>query len=354
MNIGFLIFSLEGGGAERTVATVANQLSLNGHNISIYLFDGNKMAYGLNENIRIRVCRNNRNDARLAKIIDHVGRLVNYLRTDNTEVLLAYMVSMIPYALIAHIVAGCKVICSERTNPRLHNKKVQWMIRYLSPLCDGFIFQTKGAKEYYPEKTQKKGTVIANAAPLYQGIRKKPDDVKICSAGRLHSDKDFKTLIRAFYLFNKKYRESTLTIFGDGNQKEELADLTRQLGVDDKVVFKGFANNILAEMSQFTMFVFSSMAEGMPNTLLEAMSVGLPCISTDCPYGPADLIENGKNGWLVPVGDAAAMAKRMEWVVNNSEEAERVGKNARYVQEKYSMQNIISKYQAYLEKIVGF
>lgn len=334
------------------VVTVANHLSLNGHSICIYLFDGKKSAYRVNKNIRIRVCGKSGKNIRIAKIIDRTGSLISCLREDNTELLFAYMISMIPYALFSRIRTGCKVICSERANPRVHSKMFQWIIRYLSPLCDGFIFQTEGAKEYYPKKTQKKAVVIANSAPLYEGIRKRPDDIRICSVGRLHSDKDFKTLIQAFHLFCKNHRESTLTIFGDGSQKEELVDLSKQLGIAEKVIFKGFVSNILDEISQYTMFVFSSAAEGMPNALLEAMSVGLPCISTDCPYGPADLIEDGKNGWLVPVGDVTAMAKRMKWIVENAEEAERMGNNARYVQEEYSVQNIILKYINYINKIM--
>lgn len=352
MNIGFLVSSLEGGGAERVVVTVANHLSLNGYSICIYLFDRRKPAYSLNKNIRIRVCGKSKKNIRIARIIDRTGDLIRYLREDNTELLFAYMISMIPYALVARIRTGCKVVCSERANPRVHSKMFQWIIRYLSPLCDGFIFQTEGAKEYYPKKTQKKAIVIANSAPLYLAKRKRPDDIRICSVGRLHSDKDFRTLIQAFHLFCKNYRESTLTIFGDGNQKEELVDLSKQLGIAEKVIFKGFVSNILEEISQYTMFVFSSAAEGMPNALLEGMSVGLPCISTDCPYGPDEIIEDGKNGWLVPVGDAAAMADRMKWVVENAEEAERIGNNARYVQEKYSIQSIMLKYINYIKEIM--
>lgn len=111
--------------------------------------------------------------------------------------------------------------------------------------------------------------------------------------------------------------------------------------------------NILDEFSRHMMFVFSSKSEGMPNALIEAMSTGLPCISADCCFGPGELIQNGVNGWLVPVGDAQKMAERMEWVVEHPVEAEQMGRAARRIQETNAAGVIVGRYLEYMDWVIG-
>ena len=108
----------------------------------------------------------------------------------------------------------------------------------------------------------------------------------------------------------------------------------------------------MSDISNFTMFVFSSKSEGMPNLLMEAMSVGLPCIATDCKFGPKELIENGVNGWLIPVADELAMADRILWIINNPNIAEEMGKQARNISRKYSENIIVKKYITYMDKLL--
>ncbi len=130
----------------------------------------------------------------------------------------------------------------------------------------------------------------------------------IIAVGRLHSVKDFATLIRAFAKVRDS-RECRLMIIGDGPERHRLESLISELGLAEDVQLTGFMSNPTILMNQSRVFVLSSIREGMPNALIEAMACGLGVVATDCPSGPSELLENGKLGSLVPVGDVVAMAQ---------------------------------------------
>ena len=129
--------------------------------------------------------------------------------------------------------------------------------------------------------------------------------------------------------------------------------LVTRSGVEEKVIFPGFTTNPHKEMANSKMFVLTSDFEGIPNTLMDAMALGLPCVSTDCrPGGAKLLIENGINGFIVPKGDSAAVAEKMNLIAGNPEMADRIGNNAKGIVSKYSKEEIGNLWNEYLEKIV--
>jgi glycosyltransferase involved in cell wall biosynthesis len=129
----------------------------------------------------------------------------------------------------------------------------------------------------------------------------------ILGVGRLAEQKDFFTLIRAFALV-RQHRPARLIIVGEGPDRPGLEALARELGVADDVSLPGFSTNPYAYMRQADVFVLSSLFEGLPAVLVEALAVGVPIVSTRCPHGPEEILQDGICGPLVPVGDAAAMA----------------------------------------------
>lgn len=138
----------------------------------------------------------------------------------------------------------------------------------------------------------------------------------IMGAGRLTQQKGFDTLIQAFALINKQIK-SRLIILGDGDPKKELIELATTLGVQDLVDFPGFTNNPYSYLSHADLFILSSRWEGSPNALTEAMALGTQIVSTDCPSGPSELLQNGKIAPLVPVDDPATLANAAIQVLNN-------------------------------------
>ncbi|TDU24334.1 glycosyltransferase involved in cell wall biosynthesis [Panacagrimonas perspica] len=137
-----------------------------------------------------------------------------------------------------------------------------------------------------------------------------PDQAPVLlGAGRLMIEKGFDTLIRAFALVRRDVPTCRLMILGEGPDRKALETLAAELGLAESVAMPGFANNPYAYMTRASAFVLSSTREGSPNALVEALAVGVPLVSTDCPNGPQEVLEGGKHGRLVPVGDAAALAR---------------------------------------------
>jgi len=138
----------------------------------------------------------------------------------------------------------------------------------------------------------------------------------VMSAGRLEPVKDFPTLIKSFALVHRQSPMARLVIFGTGSQRRALEELVTQLQLEDAVKLPGFAANLMPFIRRADVFVLSSRSEGFPNVLVEAMLGGCAVISTDCPGGAREIVNDGKFGHLVPVGDPAAMAEAIIEVLN--------------------------------------
>jgi len=138
----------------------------------------------------------------------------------------------------------------------------------------------------------------------------------ILAAGRLEKQKDYPTLIQAAAILNKQ-REVHLLILGEGSQRSHLESLVAQLGIQSMVNMPGYVDNVYAYLNRGSVFVLTSAWEGFPSVLVEAMACGIPVISTDCPSGPDEILEGGRYGRLVPVGNPDALAEVIDTVLNN-------------------------------------
>ena len=137
----------------------------------------------------------------------------------------------------------------------------------------------------------------------------------ILGVGRLSPQKDFPTLIRAFARIRER-QPARLMVLGEGEERSQLECMVREFGLQDNVDLPGFFNNPYSSMRRSAVFVLSSLWEGLPNSLVEALACGCPVVSTDCPSGPREILDGGKYGHLVPVGDAEALARAIESVLS--------------------------------------
>ena len=168
---------------------------------------------------------------------------------------------------------------------------------------------------YYPESIRKKGVVIPNpiAVDNPSTVNSGEENNRVIAAGRLHKQKNFPLLIRAFAAFSKDFPNYSLDIFGEGEEREALQKIVKNLSLTDKVFLKGKTDALFDEFLKSTIYVSSSDYEGISNSMLEAMAAGLPTICTDCPCGGARAtIKDGVNGLLVPVGDEDALADALK------------------------------------------
>lgn len=353
MKIGVLIYSLQGGGAERTVSKLVNFMADKVDEVTLFLINGEDIAYSLDERVHQVVFRFLEDSNRIKRAVKRLQTIRSEVKKADIDVLYAFTTTMYPYAAICCKGLHTKVIGAERANPQIYGKEMKMAIKLISPWCDGFVFQTEGARGCYPKSIAKRATVIPNAAPEVLCARKanEGETVRFCTVGRLHTDKDFDTLFEAFALYVKECPDSELTVLGDGELKEYFVKKCRELGILDKIIFAGFVKNVYERLTEYDAFVFSSKSEGMPNALLEAMAVGLPCLSTDCDFGPREFIQNGVNGLLCKVEDAQDMADKMEWLAKHPKEREQMGLEACKVREEYAEKKILTKYLAYAQDI---
>lgn len=349
--IGFLIYSLGGGGAERMVSRLANGFVRKGIQTTIIVFSDDNIAYEISPEVQIIRCTDYRAN-RISRIACAIRRIRKIVKQEKIDILLAFTASMPPYALLAAAGLPCKVIGAERANPRSLEKKCQVGLKLITPFCDGYIFQTQSAKEYYPASVQKKSTVIGNITPNIEQCRTERRKNAICAVGRLVKAKDFAMLLCAMQQVREANPQATLTIFGDGEQREALSVLAERLGIADAVFFEGFVKNVTERIQEYAVFAFSEREAGMPNVLLEAMAAGLPCVATDCDFGPRDLIQDGRNGFLVPVGDSERMAQRILELLADEALRSSMGKEAAKVRECYSEEAITQKYLDYIEGVL--
>ena len=170
----------------------------------------------------------------------------------------------------------------------------------------------------------------------------------ILSVGRLARVKDFPTLLCAIQHVSTN-RRIRLIILGEGNWRKRLESMARKLGVEELVSLPGWVDNPYAFMSRAALFVLSSKHEGLGNVLIEALACGCPCVSTNCPSGPAEILDNGRFGPLVPVGDAPALAAAVESVLDCPPNESRLLKRAA----DFSFNASIDHYERILLEKVG-
>ncbi len=277
-------------------------------------------------------------DLETSRTLTSVPHLVRYLLTKRPDALLSTLMYVNVIAACAHFLAQSKARLVFReaniiaaSEARRHSIKGRWIQR-LAPwayrYADAVIGVSAGVTD---DIVNVLGVRKENVETIYNPVgedvfQKATEEVRnglpgppvVLGVGRLAEQKGFDTLIRAFAQLRKR-REASLLILGEGEQREMLEKLARELSVYEDVSMPGFVENPFAYMRAANVFVLSSRWEGCPNVLLEAMASGAPVISTDCPSGPAEILENGEWGRLVGVDRVVELAAAMEESIETSD-----------------------------------
>lgn len=357
MKVLFLVSNLMSGGVERTVVYLSSYFSSRGVDTHILTLS-DEIFYSVDSRVKLHSLHISRGYKglvdRTKKMIARYFGVNTFLRDNCFDCVFCMTPEMIRYlSKKTQKRKNYKLITSERNNPLFDSKKNKRLKKRVFYRCDGIVFQTERALNCFPDAIKKRGIIIPNAVGndlAYTIIADPFKTKKISAIGRLSPQKDFNTLIKAFSIFSIIHNDYELNIYGDGPLKKELMEFAKSLKIEEKVVFKGASKDALKEISDSSMFIMSSIYEGMPNALMEAMAIGLPCISTDCPFGPSELITNGVNGFLVPVGDSRSLAKAMDDIVNDKDNSLRIGINARNILNSNSISTIAEKFLNYVRR----
>ncbi len=338
--IAFLLPDLEWGGLERVAVNLIKEFCRSDVNIDLVVASAKGVF--LQEippqvkiiNLQIPV------EPRLKSTLRILFPLTNYLQKEKPAVLISHLftcnvitimakmlaISSTKLMLVEHISLYQK---QEKGSKNIQDQLLPILMRWFYPSADKVVAVSQGlARELEDYLQLKSGTidVIYNPVIDDQLVTKAQLSVKhpwfndktipiILGVGRLVPQKDFATLIKAFAIVRKK-QKARLVILGEGGLKDELLALVEGLNLTDDVAILDFVENPYAYMAKSAVFVLSSIAEGLPTVLIEAMAVGIPVISTNCPSGPVEILDNGKYGELVPVGDSKALGNAILKVLN--------------------------------------
>lgn len=358
MKILFCLGSMTKGGAERVVANLSNWL-IKKHNVAIVVTPPDKSLYELDSDISFMTLDyvNDKKDNIIFRNIKRIKRLNKYIKDFDPDIILSFLPEPSYRVLFLKPFNKKKVIVSVRNDPKIEYKSLfnKMIMKILYSRADGFVFQTEEARAYFSKKIQKRSIVIPNPinpdfiCKPFDGIR----DKSIVTVGRLEKQKNHKLLIDSFYLIKDEFKSYKLLIYGTGSLEKELKEYVKYLKLDKLVIFKGQTNNVKDEIYQSGLFVLSSDYEGMPNALMEAMAMGIPCISTDCPCGGASfLINDGENGFLVPVGDKEQLAEKMKEILLDTKLSKKFSTNSSKISKIVDPKVINDKWFDYINEVL--
>ena len=342
----FVNSSLSDGGSERVMCLLANQFAKLDYSVEMILVrDCRKDTYEIDSNIKLVRCNYKMNN-KLFKLISRIFKIRREIKKND------YVVSFMSDINLCTLMAGIglhkKIIVSERADPANSGRsKFQFFLeRRLYPMAHKVVLQTEYVKKYFSDKIVNKSVVISN--PIASDIPKrnfKNINNTIVAAGRLNNQKNFKLLIDAFSKFNEINSNYSLVIYGDGPLKNELMEQIKSLNLENKVSLPGYVKNVNELMKDCYIFVSTSNYEGISNSMLEAMAMGIPSVCTDCPVGGARMmINNKKNGILVPVGDKKKIIEAIKLLTTDRKLYDSISKEALKINNEYSIDIITNQW----------
>lgn len=342
------------GGAERQIIMLSNEMAERGHDVHMIVMGGFNSPYSISDKVVVH----DLTKAERGKF-GILRRFIAYRKTMKQlkpNVTICYNIQAAYFSLFVGKNVCGKILYSERGDPYdseysgLLGRVRDWTCKKV----DAFVFQSEGARDFFRISKNQKAIVIHNSVTVPQEnypIAEKRDN-RIVTVGRLHSQKNPFLLLDAFSKIALKYPQVTLDYYGDGILHDELEEKINSLELEKRVTLHPSRKDIFDCIRTARLFVLTSDYEGMPNALMEAMSLGLPCISTDCrPGGARTLIENGKNGIIVPVRDSDALAEKISYLLDNPDEAERMAKEARLLGKTHTNEITFNKWNNFLKSI---
>lgn len=352
-----LMPNMKGGGAQRVMGIILKNASASGYNVELLLIDENApIEYKLDDKIVIKYIPGQKGN-KFFRRIRLVLFLYRYTRRNKDAVFLSFLTERNLDLLIA-APRDVRVVVSERNDPArsIKNTKLWHNLRNrLYPKAWKVVFQTPDAMKYFNSVNGIDGIVIPN--PLSDDLpyyNKDNQSKVIVSVARLSSQKNYPMLMDAFEIVYSKHSDYELHVWGKEYGEKGITDYlkgyAKSLHCGNAIKFRGFSTNVHPHVANAEIFVSSSDYEGMSNSMLEALAIGIPCVCTDCPIGGAKMfIENGQNGLLVPVGDSKAMAEALCRMIEDKALRNRCYTNADKIRRDLDEKKVFSQWRKLFE-----
>lgn len=355
----FISSSLSYGGAEKMLCFVANELAERQNDVTVInLLEHSDDAGRLSEKVKVVELKTVR--FRFVNRIDQLLKLILFIKKIKPDIIIAFKFMPNFLGAVVGKVLKTPVIISERADPSKEyilkgREKCYWDV---INTADGGVFQTIGAMQMYSDRMQKRGVVIPNPVLLPEmlthTVKESSQSGIIVSVGRLsNAQKRYDIMLSAFCKFYKKNPEYILKIYGDGEDEETIKNWIKDFQLEDAVFLMGRTDSPLHAMDEADIFLTTSDYEGISNSLLEAMSIGMPVVATDCtPGGARLLICNGVNGLLVPCGDVEMIANALNRMAREYHLRHECGEQARKVKDEFSKKRIMELWGSYINKVI--
>ena len=352
MKILLVIPTIKQGGAERVITELANQWSLDNHEVHLILLAEADHFYKLDKRITVHQL-GFKNLGKIQKVIAETKvffKLRNLFKSERPDFVLSFMDKYNVLTILASRFLPIKIFISDRSNP---NKKISAFLYLLKKgtykFADGIIAQTSLAKDIiYKNFYNRNIKTIPNPIKqvmLYHEIKR---ENIIINVGRMVPEKGQKYLIEAF----SKLRNSdwNLVILGDGPLRNDLEVQVNQFGLGDRIIMPGAVNDVDEWLAKASIFAFPSVSEGFPNALVEAMAAGLPVVSFDCDAGPRDIILDSINGFLVKNKDMNQLTKILQLLISDPRLRQKIGNQAKDISTKLDINLIANEYLEFFEQ----
>lgn len=357
--------SMGKGGAERVVSVLAKQMINDGMELVVVTRTKDADEYELPKSVeRVVIDDSLTTDFKPLKVMARVMKLRRIIADKKPDIVISFCNNANFRASLSLMGVMVPLLVSVRNDPVRDYAPHRAMTRIMECKASGCVFQTKMAQSFFSERLQSKSRIIAN--PINEKYlindnaeradRHETENI-ISTVGRISKQKNQLLLIKAIERLKEKYPDIKLHLYG-----EDFGDGTKQLmdeyiaahELEKYVVYKGVSDSLDKELPKTKLFVLPSDYEGMPNSLMEAMALGMPVISTDCPCGgPAELIVNGESGILVPVGDEVSLTEAIDRVLSDTGLQERLAKGASKKLKMAAPQVIYSQWKDYITEIIG-
>lgn len=329
----FVLQKISDGGAERVATVLCNELCKMDLDVTLLVYFPTKGEYPVNSQIKKIYLKKTEPEYRSLSFFQKLKDIRDVLKKERADYFVPFLYFVGVHVQLASIGLHGKVIQTVRNDPKsVPQSRKERLIRDVIYcfMWKGFV-QNKRQLEYFPSYIRKKMTILPN--PVSEEFLKnnptRENNGLIVSVGRLNEQKNFEMLIRVARILKCKNYRFQIEIYGEGSLRETLQKQIIEYKVEDCCKLCGRTEDVPAVLSKASVFVMTSSYEGMPNALMEAMASGLPCVSTNCPTGPNELIVDGVNGYLIEINDDEKCAQRIIQILSDRDVSLSIGEHAR-------------------------
>lgn len=329
------------------VSTLANVFAKEGDEVEIICLKFNEQYYPTDERVKVTFAR----QVHPGSFASELLWLRRYVLRRKPDACIAFTEGVYCATICALLGTGVTVIASERLDPAAMSWQRNLLKKIFLPFADHLVVQTAYIKRYFTGRVGRKTSVIVNPVDerVYE-IEPAEKEDRIISVARLYPQKNQRMMIDAFARLATKYPGWKLVIYGEGPLRSDLEAYIKERGMEERVLLPGRSHQVIDEMNRSRIFCMSSDYEGMSNSMIEALCVGLPIVSTRV-SGTDELISEGRNGYVVPRNDVSALANALDKLMGDAALRQRFAEESRKKAGDFHKEKISEEWKGLVKRL---